>query len=73
MNVIFLDIDGFLNSSNYFDETSNIFYNYIDYIENDLFQNYDEELLFNLIYTNIYNNGLNDYNYKDAIYKIWHL
>ena len=159
MKVIFLDIDGVLNSSNYFDETSDVFYNYIDYldekyelekwliqidmnklyllkeiidrtnskvvvssswrnlkyytfieeylinkgipiidttkslnnkrgleiktylmehpeitnyiiIDDDIFPDYDEELLFNLIHTNFYNDGLNDDNYEDAIYKL---
>ena len=43
--------------------------NYI-IIDDDIFSDYDEELLFHLIHTNFYNEGINDDNYFDAIYKL---
>ena len=43
--------------------------NYI-IIDDDIFPDFDEELLFHLIHTNFYNEGINEDNYQDAIYKL---
>ena len=43
--------------------------NYI-IIDDDIFPDYNEELLFHLIHTNFYNNGLDNDNKEDAIYKL---
>ena len=43
--------------------------NYI-IIDDDIFPDFDEELLYHLIHTNFYNEGLDEDNYNDAIYKL---
>ena len=43
--------------------------NYI-IIDDDIFPDFDEELLSHLIHTNFYNNGLDDDNVYDAVYKL---
>lgn len=43
--------------------------NYI-IIDDDIFPDYDEELLFHLIHTNFYNEGLDYDNKEDAVYKL---
>ena len=39
-------------------------------LDDDIFPDYDEELLYHLIHTNFYNEGLDYDNYKDIIYKL---
>ena len=43
--------------------------NYI-ILDDDIFPDFDEELLSHLIHTNFYNNGLDDDNVYDAVYKL---
>lgn len=43
--------------------------NYI-IIDDDIFPDFDEELLFHLIHTNFYDEGINYDNYEDAIFKL---
>ena len=43
--------------------------NYI-IIDDDIFPDFDHELLFHLIHTNFYNDGINEDNLEDAIYKL---
>ena len=43
--------------------------NYI-IIDDDIFPDFDEELLYHLIHTNFYNEGIDYDNYNDAIYKL---